>query len=60
MVKNIQNLLNHRIFFAKNYIKINPGFYKFRDIYSISLRIYLKFIKKENKYIIKKIIKIVN
>jgi hypothetical protein len=57
-IKNIDYLLNTKIFFAKSFIKIGPGIYKFRDNFSINIRIYFKFEKNQEKYIFKNYLKL--
>lgn len=59
LVKNIESLINARIYFLKTYFKIFPGFFKFRDNLYISIRIYLKFNKIKDKYMLDTIFKIV-
>lgn len=59
LVKNIESLINTRIYFLKTYFKICPGFLKFRDNLCISIRIYLKFNKIKDKYMLDTFLKIV-
>jgi hypothetical protein len=48
IIKNIDDLIDKKIYFARTYIKFNPGFYKFRDIFSIGIHFYLHLTKSSN------------
>ncbi|WP_323847645.1 MAG: hypothetical protein Q2306_02090 [Phytoplasma sp.] len=58
IVKNINFLMNTKIFFARSYLKIIPGIYKIRDNIFLDLNIYFKFIKNKDKYKLNSFVKI--
>ncbi|WP_017193669.1 hypothetical protein [Vaccinium witches'-broom phytoplasma] len=53
IIKNIDDLIDKKIYFARTYIKFNPGFYKFRDSFSVGIHFYLHLTKSaQNCYLI--------
>ncbi|PQP79754.1 hypothetical protein C6B37_01280 [Candidatus Phytoplasma phoenicium] len=59
LVTNIDSFLNTNIYFAKSYFKILPGFLKMRDQVFLNFRIYFKFMKIQEKYVLKSFLKLV-